>query len=62
MASFKNVWSGLLKKKVFIQTKSGRKYVGIVDVVTPKFLFLIDKYKRIVSIQLDDLSIVQEEN
>jgi small nuclear ribonucleoprotein (snRNP)-like protein len=61
MASFKNVWSGLLNKKVFIQTKSGRKYVGIIDNITPKFLFLIDKYKRNVCIQFDDLSLIQEE-
>lgn len=52
------VWKN---KKVFLVTKSQRRYSGIIKEVTEHFIFLIDKFANKVTINISEISSLEEE-
>ena len=48
-------------KKVFLVTKSGRKYSGIVKETTEHFIFILDKFTNKVTINISEISSLEEE-
>ena len=61
----KHNWTGLKGKKVYIETKTGRKYTALVkDVITFEFhyeLYLIDKFGKAIMLRNDNIAVWQEE-
>lgn len=51
-------WKG---KKVFLQLKNQRMYSGLVLDEDFTYLMLRDKYGKLVQINLDEISVLQEE-
>lgn len=49
-------------KKVFIETKSNRRYSGIIIEVDNGLIKLLDKYDTTVYIDAEDINLLQEEN
>lgn len=58
-------WTGLKGKKVYLETKSGRNYSGIIkDIVTFQFhyeIYLIDKFGKAVIVRNDQIVVLNEE-
>lgn len=60
-------WKNWINKKVFIKTKRGRFYTGIVlnidyEYDKPRFLELNDKFDKTVMFSLDEIAVIEEEN
>jgi len=53
-----NEWMG---KKVFLVTKSNRKYAGVIKEVTESFIFLLSKFNEKVVINIEEISSLEEE-
>ena len=53
-----NAWIG---KRVFLITKSDRKYSGIIKEVTENFIFVLDKFQERVAINISEISSLEEE-
>jgi len=49
-------------KKVFLITKSGRRYEGVIKETTPNFIFLITKFAEKVTISISEINILEEES
>lgn len=47
--------------KVFLQTFSGREYVGLVKFVSVDWLDIVDIHGRNVSINFKEIKLIQEE-
>lgn len=56
-------WRDWIGKKVFIETNSGRRYVGIVKdlIQEDSILILEDKNKKEIGIAIFAIAIIQEE-
>ena len=50
----------LIGKKVFLVTKLGRKYTGLVKTFDVQHLSMIDKFDSFVIISTDDIHSVEE--
>ncbi len=48
-------------KYVYIVLKSGRQYSGKINAVEEDQLFIIDKFKKIVFINISEISSMEEE-
>ena len=57
MDEFKD-WKG---KKIFLITKSGRKYAGVIKETTDNFLFILDKYNEKVTVSISEIASMEEE-
>ena len=51
-------WKG---KKVFLVTKSGRRYSGVINETTENFLFMLDKFNEKVVVNVSEISSLEEE-
>lgn len=57
----KNIFEAWKGKKIFIITKAGRKYSGIIKETTENFIFLTDKFNEKVVISISEISSFEEE-
>ena len=60
-------WNKFIGKKVFIETKSSRRYSGkLLSIDDPKnlvqFINLEDKYGKPVCISIEEINLIQQEN
>ena len=53
-----NAWKN---KKVFLVTKSGRKYSGVIKETTESFIFILDKFNENVMVSISEISSLEEE-
>jgi len=51
-------WKG---KRVFLVTKSDRKYTGVIKEVTENFIFILDKFDEKVVVSISEISSLEEE-
>jgi len=54
-------FKGWIGKKVFLVTKSNRRYSGIIKETTENFIFIIDKFAEKVVISISEISSLEEE-
>lgn len=48
-------------KKVYLVLTTGRKYSGVIKEVTEHFIFIIDKFANKVTINISEISSLEEE-
>jgi len=53
-----NIYVG---KKVYIILINGRKYSGVIKETTKNFLFILDKFNQKVTINVNEISSLEEE-
>ena len=56
-----NKFDGWIGKKVFLVTKSNRKYSGVIKETTDNFIFLLDKFNEKVVINISEISSLEEQ-
>ena len=49
-------------RRVFIETHSSRRYTGTIEKVESGFIKLLDKFKSIVFISINEVNIIQEDS
>lgn len=56
-----NEFESWIGRRVFLVTKSQRKYTGIIKEVTDSFIFILDKFDEKVVINISEISTIEEE-
>jgi len=56
-----NEFEAWIGKKVFLVTKSQRKYTGVIKEATENFIFMLDKFNEKVVINISEISTIEEE-
>ena len=56
-----NEFEHLKGKRIFLVTKAGRKYSGTILETTDNFIFMLDKFANKVTINISEISSLEEE-